>query len=281
MNTSPLDPELVDFLKDDPDLLGVTQLVLAARLDDALPSKANVARGRVASRRHLSRVLHSRSLPIRPRALVVALVGLVAILVPAAFALNDEVIELISGQSPPASVSSTFTEWNRMSEESAAAAQAFTNLPLAVAERAHGVVRLRTPGGSFELWTAPEKGGGECFMVEAHASSGAAERSFGSCDSQLPRYLYSHPDVMVPWPVSFGNVPGMTLVLVRVFHADAVELQVDESVKPLQVVDGFALAAVPAGRVPPGANAPVILNAKNAEGATIATDELRYASGVG
>jgi hypothetical protein len=205
-----------------------------------------------------------------------------AILVPTAFALNDQVLELITGESPPSSVSGTFTEWNRMSSESAKASPGFDNLPQAVTERAHGVARPRTPGGFFDLWSAPEKAGGECFMVVSHPADASADStSFGSCDSQLLRYLYSRPDVMVPWPVSFRNIPDVTVILVRVFNADTVELRLDGSSEPLRVVDGYVLAAVPADRIPPGQNTPVTLVAKDASGATIATDELRFASGIG
>jgi hypothetical protein len=282
VKTESLDPEIVEFLKDDQELLAVANLVIAAKADSPLPAAAGAPSGLAAGRRSPREVRPTRKLP-RRRVVVASLVAGLAILVPTALALNDQVLELITGESPPSSVSGTFTEWNRMSSESAKASPGFDNLPQAVTERAHGVARLRTPGGFFDLWSAPEKGGGECFMVVSHPAAASAESvtSFGSCDSQLPRYLYSRPDVMVPWPVSFGNIPNVTVILVRVFNADSVELRLDGSSEPLRVVDDYVLAAVPADRIPPGQNTPVTLVAKDASGATIATDELRFASGIG
>jgi hypothetical protein len=154
----------------------------------------------------------------------------------------------------------------------------------AVADQAAGVFSLQTPDGRVDLWAAPEVGGGKCFVLainDGPADPPSDFRAIGSCDSQLPRFLYSNPGVAVPWPVSFGEMPDVALVLVRVFRAAQVEIQLSEGkTMPLRIVDGFGLAAIPPNLIPPGNRQPITVVARDDAGKIIANDPLLYSRSV-
>jgi len=107
--------------------------------------------------------------------------------------------------------------------------------------------------------------------------------AIGRCDdSQGPRSDYSNPDAIVPWAVSFAEMRDAAFVLVRVFNAASVEVKFsDNSTMPLQIVDGFALGAIPPDSIPPNGRPPVTVIAKNSSGNVVATDPLLHMSGVG
>jgi hypothetical protein len=210
--------------------------------------------------------------------------ALVALVVPAALAFGGQIVDFLGGEPVPTTVSQTFSEWNQMfaMQGRQPSLGVFAKTPFALSGPAHGVLELRTPAGPVSLWAAPEGDGGNCFMLQAHVPPQSASdqgiRAAGTCDSQLPHDLYAHPDIVLPWAVAFRSLdPNVVFVVVRVYSAPSVEIRfTDGSTQELQIVDGFALAAVPAGEVSRDSAALVI--AKDVDGTTLAEDQLQYAA---
>jgi hypothetical protein len=212
-------------------------------------------------------------------------IALVAVIVaPVAMAFGGQIVDFITGKPAPTSVVGSLAAWNRTLSRSVPLPNgAFAPGMQAVADQASGVLSLQTPDGIVDLWAAPEVGGGKCFVVAINDATNQASsyRAIGSCDSQLPRYLYSKPEVMVPWPVSFADMPDVAFVVVRVFRASNVEVRFsDGSTLQLRIVDGFGIAAVPPHSVPPGNNQPITVVARDSIGTVIATDPLLYSKSV-
>jgi hypothetical protein len=294
MNTvaSITDPEILELLADDKRLLAFADFIVSvAQGADSASQPAQRGRRRPPLVRLQKIAPWSRFRAARPfsRRFVVATavaVGFLAVLVPIALAFRSQIVDLISGEPAPPSVAETFSAWNRLAKGGEVEGHPFGPFNQAIADKAVGVLRLRTPDGPISLYAAPKIGGGKCFMLRIEVNAAPPDpgfRTIGTCDgSQGPRSDYSNPDAIVPWAASFGEMPDAAFVLVRVFDAAGVEVRFsDGSTMPLQIVDGFALAAIPPNSIPPGTRPPVTVIATNADGRVIATDPLKHMSSVG
>lgn len=289
MSTASLiaDPEVLEFLADDSGLLAVADLIVATQISqgDRQHLQTVHQRPRLAWRRPSRRGSPSGGNPIfshRGALATAVLVVFLAVLVPIAFALRSQIVDLISGEPAPPSVAETFRSWSWATDGSRLTGHPFAPYSQAVADKAVGVLRLHGPDGPVDLYAAPLVGGGKCFMLRITVKENPPE-GIGRCDdSQGPRSDYSNPDAIVPWAVSFGQMPDAAFVLVRVFDAASVEVKfTDGSTMPLRIVDGFAVAAIPPDSIPPGSRPPVMVIARDSSGKVIASDPLRYMSGVG
>lgn len=297
---SNVDPEVLEVLEDDPALVELACAILAEapRFPTSLTETSSWRRPETRlGRRRLSSSLHrprQRAVDSRPHSRIrstrlsatFALFLLAVIVAPIAMAFKGQIVDLITGKPAPQTVVDSLSAWNRMLSQSVPLPNGgFGRGMQAVADQAAGVVSLQTPDGPVNLWAAPEVGGGKCFVVAINDTpdqNASNFRAIGSCDSQLPRYLYSNPNVMIPWPVSFGAITDASFVVVRVFRAPQVEVRFrDGSTLPLRIVDGFSLVAVPPNSIPPGGQKPITVVARDANGTIIATDPLLYSRSVG
>jgi hypothetical protein len=224
-----------------------------------------------------------RALSHRAGVMTVVAIAFLGVLVPVALAFRSQIIDVITGKPAPLSVAQSFSAWNRVLKGKAEVpGKPFADVMQAVTDQAVGVLSLQTPRGPLNLWAAPEVGGGKCFMLQINVARETSDNGFnaiGSCDSQMPRLGYSNPKAILPWPVSFGEIPDVSFVMVRVFDAASVDVKFsDGSTTPLRIVDSFALAAIPADSIPPGARPAVTVIAKDKSGNVIASDPLRYES---
>jgi hypothetical protein len=282
------DPEVLELLADDPLLLAVADVIVASHSSASGPRLPQGVLGPVRPGRRRSRMgaNRGRALSRRTAATIAAAVVFLGVLVPIALALRSQIVDLISGEPAPPSVAETFSAWNRLAKGGEVDGHPFGPFNQAIAAKAVGVLRLRTPDGPVALYAAPKVGGGKCFMLRINVNDAPPDpgfRTIGTCDdSQGPRSDYSNPDAIVPWAASFGEMPDASFVLVRVFDAAGVEVKFnDGSTMPLQIVDGFALAAIPPDSIPPGPRPPVTVIAKDASGRVIATDPVLHMSSVG
>lgn len=107
------------------------------------------------------------------RYLVAVAVVVALVLAPAAWAIA----QALEGTPAPPSVKSDFQAWNKMS---ATVADALARkVPEAIVSKAHGVIQVKTADGPVDLWAAPAKDGGTCYLVAWQSGLNHA-RAYGS-----------------------------------------------------------------------------------------------------
>jgi len=263
------DPEVVDLLREDAALLAIADAVAVTQSSPSLawPYRSPGAQPHAHEQSSVPTSSGGpgagRSwfgLPRLRSTFTLAAAAVAVVLVPTAIAFRSSLLHVIDSEPAPPRVAEAFSAWNKALVQLHDFHQSRTNETLPPAPRAatgasHGVVRLDTADGSVTVWAAPEDGGGQCFQLQTNvavADGGDGFRSVGTCDSTLRIHSpYSNPDAVVPWPVSFAQHGQVVFVLVRVYSAAKVMLKLADGSEPeLQIVDGFALAAVPAQEQP-------------------------------
>jgi hypothetical protein len=124
------------------------------------------------------------------------------------------------------------------------------NLPVGAPvdpSKLEGVARYDVSGVNVSLWSAPEVGGGACWLWVLVAQD-ARPRQTGSCDeaTQTGAAVGTRQ-----WIFSTA-LPGILIVDVRVQDVDSVLLQFpDGSTQPMAMFGGHALAVVSLSSAPP------------------------------
>lgn len=117
-------------------------------------------------------------------------------------------------------------------------------------------------------------------MVQIHIPNAPSDKpsALSTCGLPFPPGGLSNPQAVISWPIRFREAPDLTLVVVRVMHAASVAIVLSNgSEEPLEVIDGYALAAIPdtGGSIPPASGQPpVAILAKDAEGNVTSNDPL-------
>ena len=188
-----------------------------------------------------------------------ALLVVAAVLVAVTSAFGGRIVHLFQGEPAPPNVQESAREMvppdlieQLMGRQS----------PRVLAERTHGLIRLRTAAGPFFLWGAPMSDGGRCVVLTYGALDVDHPISSGNC---LSRSDTPQPQIVVGNDNGFPGV-GQTLVAFGLVPRGTASAELhtrDGDTIPLQLVEGGFLTALRPGTklrdaVARGANGNVI-----------------------
>jgi hypothetical protein len=192
---------------------------------------------------------------------LIAAVALALVATPAALAFGSRLVDLFEGTPASPAVQGAYTTFN--GRLTAAIERGFSSAQPADVSQIHGVIAVQTSKGDLlDLWSAPEQGGGACYLLEL-TKPVAPDTSFfptSGCNPETPTNTPYSTNISYS---RYWKLNGPLVISGYTYNnAASVEIDLaDGSTLRLPVVERYFLAAIgPTGRLDPNGQVSQIIS---------------------